>query len=129
MRKRYKYLIAILVVLLVFGISGYSAFIIMNSRTFQLFGELTPRVETTQKVVALTFDDAPNTYTRDVLATLQQKQVKATFYEIGQQIEKYPEIARAITEAGMEPGNHTYTHQRMVLHWPSFYEEEVERTN
>ncbi len=63
------------------------------------------------KVVALTFDDGPdNTYTPKVLDILRDKQVRATFFLIGNRIETYPEITRRIVNEGHLIGNHTYSH-------------------
>lgn len=64
-----------------------------------------------EKVVALTFDDGPHpTFTPEILAILKQKQVKATFFMIGKEMEKYPEVVRQVVRQGHVIGNHTYTH-------------------
>lgn len=68
----------------------YALFQISKSRTYQFFGVLVNRVETTEKVVALTFDDAPTEYSDEVLETLSDKDIKATFYVIGRNIETIP---------------------------------------
>jgi peptidoglycan-N-acetylglucosamine deacetylase len=121
------------VVLLIFGsiLLLFCLFHISKSRTFQFFGELTHRVETNEKVVALTFDDAPTEWTTEVLRILEEKEVKATFYVIGENIEKYPNITKAIVEQGHELGNHSYSHQRMILRggWPAFVASEIARTS
>jgi len=65
------------------------------------------------KVVALTFDDGPHpVYTPKVLEILKRYGVKATFFLIGKQVERYPEIARQIVAEGHEVGNHTYSHPK-----------------
>jgi|GEM_PF-641029 len=61
--------------------------------------------------VALTFDDAPNGYTGEILQILKEKKVKATFFLIGSQVKKYPEVAREIVRQGHEVGNHSYSHR------------------
>jgi peptidoglycan/xylan/chitin deacetylase (PgdA/CDA1 family) len=108
---------------------GYSVFTVSRSRTFQLFGEIIPRVSTTEKVAALTFDDGPTKYTRDVLQILEKKEVKATFFVVGRELEKNKEIGKALVMAGHELGNHTYTHQRMWFKSPAFIAREIEDTN
>lgn len=51
----------------------FAAYRLMNIRTFQLYGKAVPRVETSEKVVALTFDDGPAPgYTEEVLKTLYE---------------------------------------------------------
>jgi peptidoglycan/xylan/chitin deacetylase (PgdA/CDA1 family) len=115
--------------LLVFFSLLYGLFLISKSRTFQFFGELVNRVQTSQKIIALTFDDAPNQRVNEVLEILKQKDVKATFYEIGGNIEQYPAEAKAIVAAGMEVGNHSYSHQRFLLKPLSFVDTEIQKTN
>lgn len=83
-KKRLFIIVAILVLLLV---SGYILFPISKSRTFQFFGGITHRVNTKEKVIALTFDDAPTKYSNEVVDILNKKGIKATFYAIGQNIE------------------------------------------
>ena len=58
-------------------------FKISKLRTYQLFGEIVPRVETDQRVVALTFDDGPAPPVRELLDTLDRERVRATFFLIG----------------------------------------------
>lgn len=101
----------------------------MVSRTFQITGELVSRVETDQRMVALTFDDGPTERTEEILQVLQEHDVPATFYFIGQDIETRPQDARAILEAGHELGNHSYSHQRMVLKSSAFVKSEIETTD
>ncbi|MFP5107594.1 polysaccharide deacetylase family protein [Neobacillus sp. C211] len=102
---------------------------LMNSRTFQLFGRLADQVETNQKVVALTFDDGPTKNVEKILPLLKQYNVKATFFLIGNEIEKNPEKAKKIVSAGHQIGNHTYSHQRMVFKSPSYIKKEIEKTD
>ena len=101
----------------------------MNSRTYQLFGGLTKQVETHQKVVALTFDDGPADNTNQILSLLEEYNTKATFFLIGAEIEKFPEEARRIAEEGHQIGNHTYSHNRMIFKTPSYYKDEIEKTD
>jgi chitin deacetylase len=114
---------------LVLLICAYFLFQLSKSRTFQFFGSITNRVNTDQKVVALTFDDAPSLQNQEVLDILQEKQAKATFYEIGKAIEQYPDEAKAIIAAGMEVGNHSYSHRRLILKPLSFIDSEIQKTN
>ncbi|MCL1696732.1 polysaccharide deacetylase family protein [Lysinibacillus sp. BPa_S21] len=102
---------------------------LMNSRTYQLFGGLTNQVETNRKVVALTFDDGPADNTNQILPLLEEYNAKATFFLIGAEIEKFPEEARRIAEEGHQIGNHTYSHNRMIFKTPSYYKDEIEKTD
>ncbi len=63
------------------------------------------------KVLYLTFDDGPiPEVTPWVLETLNKFNAKATFFCIGQNAEKYPEILKNILDAGHSVGNHTMQH-------------------
>ncbi|HEY3053467.1 MAG TPA: glycosyltransferase, partial [Thermoanaerobaculia bacterium] len=63
------------------------------------------------KEIALTIDDGPaETYTEQMLDELKKYNVKATFFLIGQNAERYPNLVRRIWREGHEIGNHSYTH-------------------
>lgn len=115
-------------VLLVLGLA-YAAFEISKARTFQFFGGLTARVATEQKVVALTFDDGPTPYSTEVIDILKKHNAKATVYVVGQNIERYPQEAKALSQAGIALGNHSYSHQRFYFKSQGFIDEEIQKTN
>ena len=62
------------------------------------------------KEVALTFDDGPTEFTPKFLDLLKENNIKATFFCIGKQIEKYPETFQRIIAEGHSIGNHTFSH-------------------
>lgn len=69
------------------------------------------RVNTEEKVIALTFDDGPHPYlTPKILDMLKEYEVKATFFVIGKNAELYPKVLKRISDEGHEIGNHTYSH-------------------
>ncbi|WP_043785871.1 glycosyltransferase [Solidesulfovibrio alcoholivorans] len=69
----------------------------------------------TPKTVALTFDDGPDvTYTPKILDILHRAGVKATFFVIGNNAEKNPELLRRIFAEGHDIGNHTFTHPNIA---------------
>jgi peptidoglycan/xylan/chitin deacetylase (PgdA/CDA1 family) len=76
----------------------------------QSFGAVLARVRADQPLVALTFDDGPSIYTAQVLDTLAEYDIKATFFLIGRNVERYPELARRELAEGHAVGNHTYSH-------------------
>jgi len=63
-----------------------------------------------RKRIALTFDDGPSAYTGEVLSILKRYGVKSTFFQIGQEVERYPEESRRILAQGHELANHTTHH-------------------
>jgi peptidoglycan/xylan/chitin deacetylase (PgdA/CDA1 family) len=62
------------------------------------------------KAVALTFDDGPSEYTPRILATLRRLHVPATFFVVGNEVERRPNLVRRELAAGMDVGNHSYSH-------------------
>lgn len=76
-------------------------------------------VKTQEKVVALTFDDGPDpAFTEPILDILKKKQVKATFFVIGEAARTNSQLLRRMVKEGHEIGNHGYSHsynQRKVV--------------
>lgn len=67
--------------------------------------------KTDEKLVAITFDDGPwDGTTQQVLEILRQYQIKATFFWIGIQIQRFPDLARQVVSEGHAIGNHTWRH-------------------
>lgn len=65
----------------------------------------------TAPVVALTFDDGPDpVYTEELLEGLRQREVRATFFLLGQQVARYPKVVEKIHANGHLIGNHGYQH-------------------
>lgn len=72
------------------------------------------RAESSEKYVALTFDDGPSgRYTRQLLDGLQERGVKATFLLCGYRIKEYPQETQRIVDEGHEIGAHGYSHKNM----------------
>ena len=66
------------------------------------------------KKIALTFDDGPSAeYTAKILDILQKYNVKATFFVIGVNAQKHPDLLGRIISDGHEVGNHTYSHPHL----------------
>lgn len=80
--------------------------------------------------MVLSFDDGPNPIaTPLILTALRAQGVKATFFLIGERIERYPQLAARIVAEGHQVGNHSYSHPRMVLEHPRAYAREIDRTD
>jgi len=76
-----------------------------------VFGPVIIEGKTDHKIVALTFDDGPYPpYTANLLDILKEYDVPATFFIIGRNAEKHPEMIKRIIEEGHQLGNHTYNH-------------------
>ncbi len=69
-------------------------------------------VPTDKKLIAFTFDDGPNRrWTPQVLSLLAQHHAHATFFVIGQEVTRCPDVIQSISRAGMEIGNHGMHHR------------------
>lgn len=69
------------------------------------------RVKTAEKRVVLTFDDGPvPDVTPWVLDTLAKYNIKATFFMVGENIQKHPEVFKRVCDEGHKVGNHTFNH-------------------
>jgi len=85
------------------------------------FGPVVTRFRTQKKAVWLTIDDGPHPEdTPQFLKLLKKHNAQATFFVIGRQVQKYPELAQAILRDGHTLANHTQTHP--VLFFWSFLE-------
>lgn len=124
-----RWIIAGSVSLVLLLVAASATYCLARSRTYQLAGELVGRVATTEKVVALTFDDGPSDSTPEVLDMLATAGVSATFYLNGAALDRYPGYGARIARAGHEIGNHTYTHRRMVFVTPATVAREIETTD
>ncbi|QOS76829.1 polysaccharide deacetylase family protein [Paenibacillus sp. JNUCC31] len=111
--KRSALILRIMVLLCVFATyagtsyaSSVSGFVVSASKEENL----------QDKVVYLSFDDGPGKHTHEVLDILRTEQVQATFFVLGEQAERYPEMIRSVVEDGHALGNHTFNHQYEQLY-------------
>jgi peptidoglycan/xylan/chitin deacetylase (PgdA/CDA1 family) len=78
----------------------------------------------------LTFDDGPNPeYTPPLLDFLEKHDAKASFFLIGEQIERHPDLARRIVDEGHVLGNHSYSHPQFEQLSLVEQFEEIQRTD
>ncbi len=82
------------------------------------------------KKIALTFDDGPHpVYTKQMLEVLEEAQVPATFFLLGQNIEGHEELVKEIAEKGHLIGNHTFHHVQITGLAKEKAREEIEETS
>lgn len=80
--------------------------------------------------IALTFDDGPHPiYTEMLLDGLRERGVKVTFFVVGENAKKYPELIRKMDQDGHLIGNHTYTHMALNTQNATQFEQEILMTN
>ena len=80
-------------------------------------------------MVALTFDDGPSKKTERILDVLEQYGAHATFFVVGIQLEKFPEIVKRASDLGCEIGNHTYNHKNLTKISPDEMREQINGVN
>ena len=120
-------ILSAVIVMLAFGAWGaiyYSAYAVRS----QILGETVWCGSGSNNSVALTFDDGPSPDTLAILELLRSENVKATFFLIGESVEKYPEIARKIADEGHEIGNHSFSHPIYLFCSANKVRNELEKT-
>lgn len=118
------------IVLLIIIVSLWGLWQLSKSRNFQVAGQLISHVQNADSLIALTFDDGPTPeYTDEVLAILEKYDVPATFFVTGRETETNLQEAQKIVQAGHQLGNHSYSHQQMILKNYDFLKNEIERTD
>lgn len=82
------------------------------------------------KTLNLTYDDGPNPHTTERLVNLLDKEgIKATFFFIGENIARHPELVKLVFDAGHTVGNHSYSHPFMPGLSRARMAVEIDRTN
>lgn len=88
------------------------------------------RMNPEEHSVYLTFDDGPiPESTPFILKTLDDFGIKATFFMVGDNVRKHPNLYKQIIDAGHQVGNHTYNHIGAFKHWAITYAVNTEKAN
>lgn len=78
----------------------------------QALGWFPYRGDNGRKVIALTFDDGPNEpFTTDIADFLADRSIRATFFQVGRCVERFPEATKRLVGQGHVIGNHSYSHE------------------
>lgn len=97
--------------------------------TFEKTGHVFWDIPVDEKLVALTFDDGPDpNYTAQILDILAKYNAKATFFVIGEEAARYPELVKRQAREGHEIANHTYRHHFRDGHSPTVLKRELEKS-
>jgi peptidoglycan/xylan/chitin deacetylase (PgdA/CDA1 family) len=99
----------------------------VRGRSAGIFAPSVWRGPRDRRTVSLTFDDGPSESTPQILEILSRHSVPATFFQVGVNVERVPEIARAVAQGGHEIGNHTHRHPMFCFRSSRFMEEELGR--
>lgn len=88
------------------------------------------RMDPSSKAVYLTFDDGPiPEATPFILETLRDFGAKATFFMVGENVKRHPELFKQIVDEGHQVGNHTYNHLGCLRHYINTYVANTEKAN
>jgi len=121
-----KKLIFLSLIFIIFIILAVISFTVFFDEAVIVRRDTIYHVPSSEKVVALTFDDGPSpVWTPRILDVLKEGQVKATFFMLGMHAERYPDVARRVAEEGHEIGNHTYDHHGVFYYKPEELDREV----
>ena len=87
------------------------------------------KINSSDKLIALTFDDGPNYNTGKVLDVLAKYNVKATFFVLGSKAKDNKKILRREYDSGMEIGNHTFNHLLLTKYKENVIKDEIDKTS
>ena len=88
------------------------------------------RINPAKKVIYLTFDDGPNSrVTPLVLDILDRFEVKATFFCVGENVSRFPDVFDEVKRRGHTVGNHTFNHLKGFEYATDYYVRNVEKAN
>lgn len=82
-----------------------------------------------ENLCALTFDDGPSNFTPQLLDMLDEYGIRATFFVLGRNVAKLPDVVRRAAEEGHEIASHSYSHPNFLHLGPNRRKDELVRTN
>lgn len=127
--SRTKKAIWICLTLMVIGSSCGLFLWLKSHHSPQLFGRCIHRISTSEKIIALTFDDGPSVYTEEILNILRVNNTQATFFLLGKHAEQFPNLIQQIYKEGHDIGNHSYSHESLIFKSLAFIRKEIEVTD
>ena len=100
---------------------GWSAIIFYGCYNIQsnFFMKIICSANTTEKIMALTFDDGPSQFSSEILRVLKEQKVESAFFLIGNKIKGNEALLKEISNNGHIIGNHSYSHSYIFDFFPS----------
>lgn len=125
-----RWVVAGLIGLAALCVIAYQGYQFVESPSSQLFGKTLVSGPKNERVIALTYDDGPNPpYTDQLLAVLRAERVHATFFVVGRAVAAYPQVVWREVRDGNAVGNHTWSHEHLVLDDKSALRRSLQRTD
>jgi peptidoglycan/xylan/chitin deacetylase (PgdA/CDA1 family)/fibronectin type 3 domain-containing protein len=87
------------------------------------------RIDPTKPMVALTFDDGPGPYTKDIVKVLKKYDAHATFFVTGSRVKSNSSVLKLAVKNGNEIGNHTYSHPHLTGLSSAARKQQIRKTN
>ena len=87
------------------------------------------KIDPSKPMVALTFDDGPSVYTKDILNQLEKYNAHATFFVVGNRVASYASTIERAQSLGCEIGNHSWSHPQLSAISVSEMKNEIEKTD
>lgn len=110
------------------GVVGACYWTILSPRS-QIMGWFPYRGNRSGQVIALTFDDGPNEpFTTQIGEFLASKAIRATFFQVGRCVERFPEATERLMHQGHVVGNHSYSHEAMKCLAPRLQRQQTQAT-
>ena len=85
------------------------------------------RLGISNNMCTLTFDDGPSPYTAQLLNTLAEYNIPATFFVVGAQVQRRPDIIKRMLAEGHEVGNHSFSHTALRKQSPQDQQEDLRK--
>lgn len=128
------FLPSMLIIIAIAALTGHSRLLLSAGQGLSFAGNspdsLIFRVPAKEKVIALSFDDGPDPqYTVPILKTLSEKDARATFFVVGDNASRYPDIIHQMVRQGNEVANHTWSHPEMDTVPPTELISQVDTTS
>lgn len=116
----------LIILLIISSILGAVYWLYMSPHS-QILGVFPYHVKTNKKVIALSFDDGPNEpYTSQIVEFLNSRSIKASFFQVGLCVARYPELTKQMAADGHLIGNHSLSHQFSKYIFESRFTHELE---
>ena len=103
--------------------------VLLFALVFTLFCIPASAYSSSERLIALTFDDGPSKHTITLLDGLAERGVQATFFIVGENAETYPDTVRRAYAEGHQIANHTYDHPDLTSLSSANVTSQITRTN